>query len=143
MKVWISRRMSYFVDILSGVGDKFLPSCSQVFFLLNIRFRDIFKSHKSSIKKWEYIYTHTRVCVFWLCRSKSNPPNWILNYLYMKEVPSHLTRLYTTIFEAIILLQTPAKYNIIRIGKKKKKGWNFFIFPPAIQWRINQLNFVD
>ena len=56
--------MSYFVDILSGVGDKFLPSCPQVFFLLNIRFRDIFKSHKSSIKKWKYIYTHTRVCVF-------------------------------------------------------------------------------
>ena len=63
--------MSYFVDILSGVGDKFLPSCSQIFFLLNIRFRDIFKSHKSSIKKWEYIYTHTLVCVCFDCVGQS------------------------------------------------------------------------
>ena len=49
----------------------------------------------------------------------------------MKEVPSHLTRLYTTIFEAIILLQTPTKYNIIRIGEKKKKA-GIFLFSPQL-----------
>ena len=32
LKTWISRRVSYFVDILSGVGDIFLPVCPKVFF---------------------------------------------------------------------------------------------------------------
>ena len=31
-KTWISRRVSYFVGILSGVGDIFLSDCSQVIF---------------------------------------------------------------------------------------------------------------
>ena len=47
LKTWISKRVSYFVDILSGVGDIFLPSCSQIFSLLNIKFKVISKSHKS------------------------------------------------------------------------------------------------
>ena len=34
LKVWISRRLSYFVSILSEVGDIFLPGCPQVFFLI-------------------------------------------------------------------------------------------------------------
>ena len=46
LKTWISRRVSYFVGILSGVGDIFLPVCPKVFFLLNIRFRSIFELHK-------------------------------------------------------------------------------------------------
>ena len=44
-KTWISRRVSYFVGILSGVGDIFLPGCPQVFSLLNVEFRDISESH--------------------------------------------------------------------------------------------------
>ena len=34
LKTWISRRVSYFVGILSGVGDIFLLSCPQVYFSL-------------------------------------------------------------------------------------------------------------
>ena len=40
--------MSYFVGILSGVGDIFLLSCFQVFFLLNVRFKGIFELHKGN-----------------------------------------------------------------------------------------------
>ena len=45
--------MSYFVGILSGVEDIFLLSCPQVFFLLNIRFKDISEPYKikSSLKR--------------------------------------------------------------------------------------------
>ena len=49
LKIWISGKMSYFVGILSGVGDIFLLSCPQVFFLLKVRFKNISKSHKSPI----------------------------------------------------------------------------------------------
>jgi len=38
--------VSYFVGILSGVRDIFLLSCPQVFFLLNLRFRDISEPYK-------------------------------------------------------------------------------------------------
>ena len=41
--------MSYFVDILSGVKNIFLPGYSQIFPLLNIRFMSIFKPYKSPI----------------------------------------------------------------------------------------------
>ena len=30
LKTWISRRVFYFIGILSGVGDIFLPGCPQV-----------------------------------------------------------------------------------------------------------------
>ena len=41
--------MSYFVDILSGVKNIFLPGYSQNFPLLNIRFMSIFKPYKNPI----------------------------------------------------------------------------------------------
>ena len=46
LKTQISRRGSYFVDILNGIGDIFLPSCPQIFSLLNVKFRDISESYK-------------------------------------------------------------------------------------------------
>ena len=48
--------MTYFVGILSGVGDIFLPDCPQVFSLLNVRFRGISEPHKSSARKEESSY---------------------------------------------------------------------------------------
>ena len=39
LKIQISRRVSYFVGFLSGVRDIFLPSGSQIFSQLNLRFR--------------------------------------------------------------------------------------------------------
>ena len=57
LKTWISRKMSYFVGILSGVVDIFLPGCSQIFFLLNLRFMGIYEPHKSTtIQKGEFYY---------------------------------------------------------------------------------------
>ena len=50
LKTWISRRVSYFVGILSGTGDIFLPDCPQVFSLLSLRFRSISKSYKSPVQ---------------------------------------------------------------------------------------------
>ena len=50
IKAWISRRVFYLVGILSRVGNIFLSCCSQVFFpLLNLKFRDIFESHKNPV----------------------------------------------------------------------------------------------
>ena len=63
MKTWISRKVSYFVSILSGVRDIFLPGCPQVFSQLNIRFIDISEPHKSSIQRGEsYICVCVCVC---------------------------------------------------------------------------------
>ena len=42
LKIWISRRVSYFVGILSGDGNIFLPDYLQVLSLLNVRPRGIF-----------------------------------------------------------------------------------------------------
>ena len=59
LKALISRRVSYFVGILSGVrdGDIFSSSCSQVFSLLNLRFRGIFDLYKSPVQRGEsFIY---------------------------------------------------------------------------------------
>ena len=56
LKTWISRRVSYFVDILSGIEDIFLPGCPQVFFSVKRKFRGISKSHKSSIQRGESSY---------------------------------------------------------------------------------------
>ena len=50
LKIWISRRVSYFAGILSKVGNIFLSGCSQVFFLLNVKFRGISKAHKSPVQ---------------------------------------------------------------------------------------------
>ena len=60
LKTWISRRVSYFVGILHGVGDIFLPSCSQILSLLNIGSSGISEPHKNSIEKGEssYIYIY-------------------------------------------------------------------------------------
>ena len=46
--------MSYFVGILSGIGNIFLSGYSQVFFLLNVGSRGIFKPHKSSVQRREF-----------------------------------------------------------------------------------------
>ena len=45
--------MSCFIDILSGVRDIYLPSCSQDFFSLNVKFSAISEPHKSPVKKKE------------------------------------------------------------------------------------------
>ena len=60
LKSWISRRVSYFVGILSEVGDIFLLGCPQVFSLLNVRFRGISKLHKNLVQRGEcsYIYIY-------------------------------------------------------------------------------------
>ena len=39
LKIWISRRVSYFIGILSRVGDIFLSDCSQIFFTLKVKFK--------------------------------------------------------------------------------------------------------
>ena len=55
--------MSYFIGILRGIGDIFLPKCSQVLSLLNVGSRAIFKSHKNPVQRGKscyiYIYIHT------------------------------------------------------------------------------------
>ena len=56
LKIWISGKMSYFVGILSVVGDIFLLSCPQVFTLLNVRFKDISELHKSLVQREESSY---------------------------------------------------------------------------------------
>ena len=56
MKTWNNRGVSYFVGILSGVGDVFLSDCFQVFSLLNIRFRGISKLYKSSVQRRKSSY---------------------------------------------------------------------------------------
>ena len=43
--------MSYFVGILSGVEDIFLPNYSQDFFLLNVKFKDFFEPYKNLVQK--------------------------------------------------------------------------------------------
>jgi len=56
----ISSRYPFFVGILSGVEDIFLPDCPQVFSLLNLRFRGIFKPHKKLVQRGEYSYKYYR-----------------------------------------------------------------------------------
>ena len=61
MKIWISKRVPYFVGILSrvgdvskkknGVGDVFLLGCPQDFFKLNVKFRGISQSHKNLVQR--------------------------------------------------------------------------------------------
>ena len=55
LKTLINRRVFYFIGILSGIGDIFLPG-SQVFSLLNIRFRGISESYKSPVQRTESPY---------------------------------------------------------------------------------------
>ena len=56
LKTWISRRVSYFVGILSGVRNIFLLNCPQVLSLLNVGFRGIFKPHKTQVQRGESCY---------------------------------------------------------------------------------------
>ena len=56
MKTWISRKVSYFVGILSEVEDIFSPDYPQVFSLLNIGFRDISEAHKNLVWKGKSFY---------------------------------------------------------------------------------------
>ena len=56
LKTCTSRRVSYFVVIVSGVGNTFLLDCPQNFSLLKVRFRDISESHKSPVQKKEFSY---------------------------------------------------------------------------------------
>ena len=48
--------MSYFVSILNGVGDIFLSSYSQVFSLLNVRFKNISEPHKNLVRRRKSSY---------------------------------------------------------------------------------------
>ena len=48
--------MFYFVGILRGVENISLLGCSQVLFLINVKFKDISESHKSLIQKGESFY---------------------------------------------------------------------------------------
>ena len=63
LKTWISRRVFYFVGILSGVRDIFLLDCPQIFFLINLRFRGISEPHKSLVQRGEFFYKFSRVCL--------------------------------------------------------------------------------
>ena len=56
LKLWISRRVSYFVGILSEIRYIFLSGCPQVLFLLNIEPRDISKPYKSPVQIRESSY---------------------------------------------------------------------------------------
>ena len=48
--------MSYFVGIISGVRDVLLSGCTQVFSLLNLKFRSISKPDKSPIQRKKSSY---------------------------------------------------------------------------------------
>ena len=72
LKIWISRKASYLISILSGVGDIFLPVCPQVFFQLNVRYRDISERHECPIRRAEsyiYIYIYIYICMYiYICK---------------------------------------------------------------------------
>ena len=53
LKIWIGKKVSYFVGILSEVRDIFLQLFSS-FFLIKYKVIDIFKPHQNLIKKGEY-----------------------------------------------------------------------------------------
>ena len=48
--------MSYFVDILNGGEKFFLPGCSQVFSLLNVKFKSISELNKSPVQREKFSY---------------------------------------------------------------------------------------
>ena len=48
--------MSYFIGVLNGVGDIFLLGCSQVFSLLNLKFRGISEPNKSPVQRRKSSY---------------------------------------------------------------------------------------
>ena len=48
--------MFYFVGILSGVEDIFLPNCRQIFSPLKVRFKGISEPYKSPVQSDEYSY---------------------------------------------------------------------------------------
>ena len=51
MKTWISRQISYFVGILSEVGNIFLRVVLKFFFLLSVRFKSISNHIKVQFKE--------------------------------------------------------------------------------------------
>ena len=55
LKTWISRQVSYFVGILSEIGNIFLVVL-KFFFLLSVRFKSISKSYKSSVQRGKSSY---------------------------------------------------------------------------------------
>ena len=64
LKIWISRKASFLISILSGVRDIFLPVCPQVFFQLNVRYSYISERHESPIRRAEsdiYIYIYVYI----------------------------------------------------------------------------------
>ena len=56
LKTWISRQVSYFVGILSEVGNIFLQVVLKFFFLLSVRFKSISKSYKSLVQREKSSY---------------------------------------------------------------------------------------
>ena len=48
--------MPYFVGILRGIGDIFLPYCPQILSLLEVSFMGIFEPHKSPVQKGKFSY---------------------------------------------------------------------------------------
>ena len=50
--------MSNFIGILNEVEDIFLPDYLQDFSLLNLRFKSISKSHKSSVQRGKSFYLY-------------------------------------------------------------------------------------
>ena len=48
--------MPYFVGILRGIGDIFLPYCPQILSLLVVSFMGIFEPHKSPFQKGKFFY---------------------------------------------------------------------------------------
>ena len=77
LKIWISRRVSYFVGILSGVGNIFLLSYPQVLSLLSVKFKGISEPHKNSIQKNEYCFFF----FFFFLREKKMK-NFVINSIY-------------------------------------------------------------
>ena len=51
LKKWNSTRVSYFVSILHGVGNIFLPKCPQVLSLLNVGSSGISELYKNPVQR--------------------------------------------------------------------------------------------
>ena len=56
--------MSYFVGILRGIGDIFLPYCPQILFLLEVSFMGIFEPHKSPVQKGKFSYIYIYIYIW-------------------------------------------------------------------------------
>jgi len=56
LKTWISRRVPYFIGVLHGIENIFLPNCPQILSLLNIGSSGISEPHKILVRKRESFY---------------------------------------------------------------------------------------